>query len=268
MRAIFLWAMLAVSPALAATPVKALDLGDKVDDAELKTLDGGKAHLMGKGAKANVLVFVRPGQDHSLDTLHDVAACEADLAARGVHWVALVSDSADLGEAKALVAASGIKMPVLVDTGDYVYGRLGVRLHPDIEVVDGAGKLAGHEPFRAVNYCDRVVARIRYVMGEIDAKALAQAEDPPPNTTHSEQGVAKRHVNLARRFMELGQFDMAMAEVQKSLMEAPTGEAYALQGQILAKQGKCKDANRAFEVALKLEPQNGEAQTGKKGCGP
>jgi hypothetical protein len=268
MRAILLWAVLALSPALAAGPAKALDLGEKVDDAELKTLDGARHHLIGKGAKANVLVFVRPGQDHSLDTLHDVAACEADLAARGVHWVALVSDTADPGETKALVAATGIKMPVVVDTGDVIYGRLGVRLHPDIEVVDGSGKLAGHEPFRAINYCDRVVARIRYVMGEIDAKALAQAEDPPDSLTHSDLGVAKRHVNLARRFMEIGQLDVAMAEVQKSLMTAPTGEAYALQGQILAKQGKCKDANRAFEVALKLEPQNGEAQTGKKGCGP
>lgn len=268
MRGLLLLGALVLAPGLALGQARALDLGDKVDDVELKALDGTRQHLIGKGARANVLVFIRPGQDHSLDTLHDVAACEADLARRGVHWVALVSGSADLGEATALVAATGVKMPVLVDAGDAVYGRLGVKLHPTIEVVDGAGKLAGHEPFRAINYCDRVVARIRFVMGEIDAKALAAAEDPGSNETHSEIGVAHRHANLARRFMEIGQLPQALAEVQQSLMTAPTGEAYVLQGQILAKQGKCKDATRAFEVALKLEPDNGEARTGKKGCGP
>jgi tetratricopeptide (TPR) repeat protein len=268
MRALLLWATLALAPALAAGQARALELGDKVDDAELRTLDGGKAHILVKGAKANVLVFIRPGQDHSLDTLHDVAGCETELASRGVHWVALVSDSADPGETRALVAATGIKMAVVVDGGDVVYGRLGVKLHPTIEVVDGAGKLAGHEPFRAINYCDRVVARIRYVMGEIDAKALAAAEDPGDSNTHSEEGVARRQINLARRFLEIGQLDAALAEVQKSLMTAPSGDAYTLQGQILAKQGKCKDAARAFDVALKLEPGNGDAKTGRKACGP
>jgi tetratricopeptide (TPR) repeat protein len=268
MRAILLWAALAFAPALAAGQARALDLGDRVDDAELRTLDGGKHRLLAKGAKANVLVFIRPGQDHSLDTLHDVATCETDLASRGVHWVALVSGDADPGETKALVAATGVKMPVVVDAGDVVYGRLGVKLHPDIEVVDGAGKLAGHEPFRAINYCDRVVARIRFVMGEIDAKALAQAEDPAESGTHSEEGVARRQSNLARRFLAIGQLDAAMAEVQKSLMTSPSGDAYSLQGQILLRQGKLKDAARAFEVALKLEPGNGEAQTGRKACGP
>jgi tetratricopeptide (TPR) repeat protein len=268
MRALLLSLALLVAPGLTPRQARAAEVGDRIDDVELKALDGSRQHILARGAKANVLVFIRPGQEHSTTTLQDVAACEADLAKRGVHWVALVSEDVDAGEARALVAATGIRMPVLVDRGDVVYGRLGVKLHPTIGVVDGLGKLAAREPFRAINYCDRVVARIRFVMGEIDAKALAAAEDPGSNETHSDTGVAHRHANLARRFLEIGQLDQALAEVQKSLGTAPTGEAYALQGLILARQGKCQDAKRAFDVALRLEPGNGEARDGKKGCGP
>jgi tetratricopeptide (TPR) repeat protein len=253
---------------LGAGGARGLEPGDRIEDAELRGIDGTRHHLLGQGARASVVVFVRPDQEHSLDTLHEVATCETDLAARGVHWVAVVSGSTDPGEAQALVAATGIKMPVVFDEGDRVYGRLGVKLHPTVEVIDGAGKLSGTEPFRAINYCDRVVARIRFVMGEISAAQLAQAQDPPDSGTRTDAGVARRHANLARRFLALGQLKEALAEVQQSLMIAPSGEAYVLQGQILARQGNCKDATRAFQVALKLEPANGEARSGSKGCPP
>ena len=248
-------------------PGRALDPIDPVVDADLRALDGGRQHVAGKGAAASVLVFVRAGHQHSLDALRELASREGQL--RGVRWVAIASGDTSLREARELAAAAGVRMPLLLDDGDALYGKLAVKLHPTVFILDRGGRLAAREPFRQINYLDRVVARIRFTLGEITQAELARAEDPESSADRpDEAGIARRQALFARRLLEVGQLAQAMAEVQKSLMTAPTGEAYVLQGKILARQGKCRDAAHAFDVALRLEPRNGEAADGKKSCGP
>jgi tetratricopeptide (TPR) repeat protein len=243
-------------------------VGEVVEDAELRTLDGGKASLVAKGAKANVVVFFRPHQEHSTDALKELAACQKDLEGKPVHWVAVVSSSWAPAETRAAVAETGIRMPVLVDDGDALYGRLGVRLHPTVGVLDAGRRLAAYEPFRQINYCDRVKARIRLVLGELDEAGVARADAPERSTTRTEDGVARRHLNYARMLLRIQKLDRALAEVQKALEVAPTAAGYALQGEILAAQGKCPDALRAFDAALKIDPGSSVAVDGKKSCGP
>jgi len=155
---------------------------------------------------------------------------------------------------------------VLLDAGDVLYGRLAVKLHPTAFVVDREGRLAAVEPFREINYGDRLLARIRFTLGEIGQSELAEAEDPKAAETHSEEGLARSRVRYAQKLLEAGMLEQALAEVQKSLAIAPTGPGYVLQGQILARQGKCGDASRAFDVALRLEPKNGEIAAEKDRC--
>src|SRR5512133_4039837 len=140
-----------------AGPVQAdadrrVQVGETVDDVELKTIDGKKDHLLSRGATANVFVFFRPEQDRSLDTLKDMASCEKEFASKPVRWVGVVSDSWDVEQVKAFVKEAGVRMPVLVDAGDALYGKLGIRMHPVIGIVDKKGKLSAFEPFRQINY--------------------------------------------------------------------------------------------------------------------
>jgi peroxiredoxin len=245
-----------------------VQVGDQVEDVELRTIDGGKAHLLQKGATANVFVFFRPEQDHSADTLKDMARCEKEFEKRPVRWVGVVSDSWPTETVQALVKEAGIQMPVLVDAGDALYGKLGIRMHPVIGIVDRSGKLAAFEPFRQINYCERIRVRIRLQLGEATAADVAKVDDPAPTPLpHSDQGVSRRHVNFARRLHELKQDDQALAEVQKALGLAPSAAAWALRGEILAGRGACPEAAQAFDAALKIEPANAVALEGKKkGC--
>lgn len=242
-------------------------VGAVVDDAELRTLDGGKHQLFQKGAVANVVVFFRPAQEHSLDTLKELAACEKDFEGKKVHWVAIVSDSWAPEEVRAVVAESGIRMPVLWDDGDALYGRMGVRLHPVIGVFDGKRRLAAYEPFRAINYCNRVRGRIQLVLGELSEAEFAKIDNPERSITRTDEGVARRHLNFARSLFRIQKNEKALAQVQKSLGVLPSAAAYALQGQILAADGNCGDALRSLDAALKLEPKNAEALDGRKTCG-
>lgn len=246
---------------------QALEPGDRVEDVELPSLNGGKVHLLPKGAAVHVLVFAKPGHPHCVEALRNLASREDRLA--GVHWVAILPGDSSLAEARALVSTTGIKMPVLLDPGDRLYGRMEVKLQPTIFVVDRDGRVAASEPFREINYGDRVTARIRFTVGEITAAELAEAEDPARSETHSDQGVARSRAQFGLKLMEMGQLEMALTEVQKSLALAPTSLGYVLQGKILARQGKCRDASRAFEVALQMEPKNGEAAAEKvRPCPP
>jgi tetratricopeptide (TPR) repeat protein len=245
-----------------------VQVGESVDDVELPTLDGSRAHLLQKGAAANVFVFFRLEQEHSADTLRDMAVCEKEFERRSVRWVGVVSDSWPADQVKALVAETGIRMTVLVDAGDALYGKLGIRMHPLVGIVDRAGKLIAYEPFRQINYCDRIRVRIRLLLGEATEADVARVDEPPATPLpHSDVGVSQRHMNFARRLHELNQDDQALAELQKALALAPNAGAWALRGEILARRRKCAEAVQAFDAALRLEPTNAVAVAGKrKGC--
>jgi tetratricopeptide (TPR) repeat protein len=244
-----------------------VQIGDVVQDVQLETLDGGKDRLLSKGAKANVFVFFRPEQERSVDTLRDLATCEKEFAAKPVRFVGIVSDSWPRDEVKALVKDTGVKMTVLVDKGDELYGALGIRLHPVIGMVDQKGKLAAFEPFRQINYCERVKIRVRWLLGEVSEAEIAKVDEPEKSPLpHSDEGVAKRHLNFARMLHKIGQDDKALEEIEKGLAVAPSAALHAMQGEILASKGKCPEAVRAFDAALKIEPANAVATEGRKGC--
>lgn len=245
-----------------------VQIGDTIDDVELPTLDGRKDRLLARGVKANVFVFFRPEQEHSLETLKELAACEVEFRSKPVRFVGIVSDAFTADEVRAVVKESGVRMPVLVDTADALYGKLGVRLHPLIGIVDARRKLTAWEPFRKINYCERTRVRVRYLLGEVSEAEIARVDQPEESNTRSEDGVARRHLNFARMLHQMGEHQEALAEVQKALLISPSAAAYALQGEILAALGKCPDATRAFEAALRMEPGNAVAQAKKRSsCG-
>ncbi|HET8538346.1 MAG TPA: redoxin domain-containing protein [Anaeromyxobacter sp.] len=244
-----------------------IQIGDAVPDVQLDALEGGKGRLLAKGVKANVFVFFRLEQERSVDTLRDLAACEKEFASKPVRFVGIVSDAWPADQVRALVKDTGVKMTVLVDKGDELYGALGIRLHPVIGMVDQRGKLAAFEPFRQINYCERVRVRIRFLLGEVSEAEIAKVDEPERSPLpHSAEGVAKRHLNFARMLLKIGEHDKALDEVQKGLAAGPSAAAYALQGEILAAKGRCPDAVRAFDAALKIEPTHSVATEGKKRC--
>ncbi len=241
--------------------------GETVENVSLPTLDGKRHDLLARGARANVMVFFRPHQERSDEALRWLAALEREVAGKPVHFVGVVSDSFPAADVRATVAAAGIRMPVGVDVQDALYGKLGVRLHPVVGILDGAGKLVAYEPYREINYADRVRARVRLLLGEITQAEVDQVDDPAASVTRTDEGVARRRLNYARKLLEMGDADRALEEAQKSLDLSPLAAAHALRGKILAAKGKCAEALPAFEAALKLDARDPVALEGKRGCG-
>jgi tetratricopeptide (TPR) repeat protein len=229
----------------------AAEIGERVVDVSLPALAGGQVHLLPPGGASYVLVFVKPNHPRCLEALQEMAAYEAKQA--GARWVAILPGDTPPADAVALARESGVKMPFVFDPGDRLYGQLSIKLHPSIVVVDRTGRVAGLEPYRRIQYGDRVIAQIRFSMGEITAAQLAQEEDPGRSETRSDEaGVARHHVKYAGTLFGLGQLDQALDEVTKGLSTTPSAGAYGLQARILKRLGRCEDARHALEAATKL----------------
>jgi tetratricopeptide (TPR) repeat protein len=242
--------------------------GTAVENVELKTLAGGKEKLLSNKVKANVFVFFRPNNERSLDALKQMATCEKEFGGKPVRWVAIVSSSEDPEQVKPMVAEAGIKMPVLIDEGDLLYNKLGVRLHPMVGIVDAKFKLMAMEQYRQIEYCDIIRGRIKIALGEMTEAELQKIENPEKAAMPGDDPMKKalRDVNMARRLYEIGQFEKAIDRAKKALLIAPVSKGYSLQAEAYAKLGKCAEANSLAEQALKLDAADPWAPLAKAAC--
>jgi tetratricopeptide (TPR) repeat protein len=266
--------LLSVVAALAAigpvppTAVAFAEVGTQIDAVDLPALAGGKAPLFSAGSKANVLVFFRPDQERSLEALRQLAGCEKELS-RGVRWVAVISGSASPADARAAASSAGVRMPVLVDERDKLYDRLGIRMYPALVITDGKGVVQAVEPYRQLDFADAVKAQVRFVLGEIDKTARDRALDPEASLLPGQDDPTKkamRDVNMARRLVELGQYEAAVKQAQRALEQAPVPAAFPVLAMAYAKLGRCADAARMLDQAQKLAPESAEIAAARALC--
>jgi len=241
-------------------------IGETLDNPWLPTLEGGRAELLSRRVTVSLFVFVRPQQEHSLDALRDLEAVRRELLGKPVRFVAVVSDAWPADEVRALVKAAGVEWPMLVDGGDALYGKLGVRLHPVVGLADKALKLVAYEHFRQINFREIILARLRVALGELKEADMTRVLEPEKATTGSPQAEARRFVNLGKALWKRHNAGQALQAARKSLEAAPSAAAWALQGEILAAGGDCQAALPAFEAALRLDPADATAQRGRQGC--
>ncbi len=263
--------LLAALAGLAAAPYLAhahAENGTPVPAVELGAVSGEKVRLLDPKARVTVLVFAKTGQERSLDALKAMAGCEQRLAGKGVRFVGILPSGTPAEEGRALAVATGVKMPLLVDAGDALYERLQVRLHPVVFLVDPRGKVAAFELYRQIDYCDVIMARIRFQLGEIDQAALDRVLEPPRNSMPGDdpRDVARRDVNLGRRQLEIKQYDKAIASANKALALAPSPGAFALLGDVAAARGDCAAARKQYQAALRLDPKEPHALEGMRRC--
>lgn len=241
-------------------------VGTLLDDPVLPTLDGGRAALLSRQAAASLFVFVRPHQDHSLEALRALEAIRRELPGKPVRFVAVVSDAWKPAEVRALVQAAGLEWPVLIDVGDAVYGKLGVRLHPVVGIADRSLRLAAYEHYRRINFGEIVLARLRVLLGELSERDMGRVLEPERAGAAGPEAAARRHLGLARALWRRGALEKALEAVRRSLEAAPSAAAYALQGELLAARGDCRAARPSFQAALKIDPAEAVALQGLQGC--
>ena len=261
-----LLAWLWLCPGALAAFVHSPAIGSAFADLEMPALEGGRQHLL-TDALANVIVFVKPGQENSGRALKEIAELQKEFAGKSVHWVAVISDRIAKLDAEAAMNEAGVKMPVLIDDGDALYGRLEIALEPVTFFCDHEHKLAAYQPFTKANYGAVIQARVRHLLREINDEQLAAALNPPVATFSSETAAGIRRLKLAEMLLQAGSYEKALESVDRSIEKDPgLAAAWALRGDILLAQGKCSEAIPAFDQALKLDPQDARTLHGRTNC--
>lgn len=202
-----------------------------------------------------------------MGALRELAQCQNAFSGKSVGWVAVVSGSAPAESVTAMLRDTRFTAPVLVDRGDALYGSLGLALHPVVVIVGRDQKLAAFEPFRSVDFCSVISARIRSVLHEITDDELRNALAPPKSTVGGNEQVARRYQALAEALFKAKNYDKALENVRKSLDKDPlAAPAHALLGQVLLAQEKCAEALPAFQQALSIDAANASAMAGLAQC--
>lgn len=241
-------------------------LGTLVGNQEMQLIKGGKTALL-PDFEANVLVFFRPNEDHSLAALKELMQCQAELTRKSVNWVGVVSSTAPAEGVTEMIRDSGWTLPVLIDRDNQLYGKLEMAQHPAVAIIDRDKKLAAFEPFRKINYCPVVTARIRLLLREITEADMEKVLSPPRATQGGNGQVARRYRAFAEHLFRDKRYDMALDNVRKSLDKDPQlAIAHELLGQILVAQDKCADAIPAFNQALAIDAGLASAKDGLERC--
>ena len=225
-------------------------VGDPLEDLVLPTQAGGREHFLGE-ATANVFIFLKPGQTHTQEFILPLAMLQKEMAGKSVRWVAIVSERAPVGT----VQQAGLTMPVLIDVGDELYGRLGLVLKPAVGIADQAHRLVAYQPYTKVNFIAVIRARLLHLLKEIDDEALERVLHPPAADSGGVTAAAHRRFKLAQKLFTAGQYAKALENVTISLQKDDRVAAtHALRGQILAAMGEFGEARLAYDRALALDP--------------
>jgi len=227
-------------------------IGATLQNISLPTLTGGEETFLSE-TNVSVFIFINPELEHSNHALAELSVCAKAMTNEPVHWCAIVSDRIAQTNVEAHIRASGWTMPVLIDRGDALYGRLGVFLHPVVGITDEHRTLVAYEHFTKVNFAAVVQAQVRHALKEISDTELAQVLHPPAATFDKAESIAHRYFRLAEKQFAATNYDQALANVQHSLDQKATAPAFLLQGKILTAQGKTNEAKAAEESAKKLD---------------
>lgn len=270
MRVLREWLVLAAACAGAAltAPARAEVSGATVDDVRLKTLEGGPAPLVEAASVATVVLFFRSGHDRSVDALRALGGCQGSLSKKPVRLVGVVSGGEPVADVRASLASAKAKLPVLLDDGDALYARLGVRAYPSVFVLDRARRVVATESYRQFGLCDAVRAQVQRALGEISEAQAASAVSPEPSRLpESPADIAPRHVKLGRKLLASGAVAAAHENARTSLAIAPSAAAWVLEGDAFRAEGRCPQALEAYDAALKLDAADAGAVAGRKACG-
>jgi tetratricopeptide (TPR) repeat protein len=231
-----------------------LPVGGTLKNRQLPTLDGKRAPLLG-GAKVNVFVFFRPAQDHSLQTLSQLARLEQEFQGKSVGFTAVTSDSYPRDEVAAVVREAGIRMPILIDAGDALYGELGVALHPVVGIADARGTLVAYQHFLKINMLDVVRGRIQVALGEIGDLEMAKLIEPPAAAIDlGNRSGAKSRFLLARALLARGNVEKAIENARAGVaLDASFAPVHAILAKALSAAGQCAEAERELAAALRID---------------
>jgi len=262
------WVASAITPLLIVSGMAFayVEIGSSVPNPSMAGMDGVERSLLDPQG-VTVFLFFDPQQDHSREVLREMCDLQKEVTDAGTHWVGVISDRFPSEAVATALTESGVSLEIVIDSGDRLYGELGVRLYPTIGIADSGGTLRAYLPYAKVNYMSALEAHLQHLSGQIDDAALDRALHPTSIDVGSHEAEVCRLLKFARMLWDREKRDKALAKAQEAVEAAPDlADSHALVGFFQVEMGNCEDGRASLNRALHIEPYHAEARAALGKC--
>lgn len=251
----------------------------------------GKPFTVPVAGHATVLLFVMADQDHSK---HAMGYAQQVLTGRSDARIAAIISGEQAGAfAPTLIEQTQWALPMVIDPKYDASGRMLVRVWPTTLVIGSDGKLIAHIGGCPASYSKDLTAYLDFASGKIDEASLKQRLADRGIVGSTDGDIAHRHLQLAQRLMEKGDYGEARTEITKGLEKEPQSALLllamarldiavghpadamktlrnvdektvagwrinALKGRAMVALGRWDDAKKLLSEALSLNPEPAE----------
>lgn len=249
-----------------AFAIDRLNVGDPLPNFRLPRADGdggtySSDQVLGKPA---AVVFWRPGQRLSLDSLRDVKSILNELGDAKINAIAVDTTRATSEDIRKALAGALLPFPLLTDPDRDFYKSVGVIATPTTLVADAKGILRFVLPSHPRTFHRNLRARLRFLLGAIDEKQMEEDSHPEVLRIDHELAVAWRLYNLGRRLQANGKTDQAMSAFENAVSSYPSlPQPRCAIGFMKLSDGDLASAAKHFQSALSHSPASALARLGK-----
>lgn len=236
--------------------------GETAPEFSLNSVDGNVISLSDYKGSITVLLYLRTEQTRSLTNLDEVQDIYTRYKEKGIRMIGIIAKPENREAILKVMAERKIDFPVLIDSERTVYGNYGIRVYPSTVILDRDGRFAYGIPGHALSYKTRVEGDLRFMLGEITEKELAELFAPRAKIDKATLA-AERRYNLALKFLKLGLFEQAVDTAIQSIEANPDiAKSHILLGFLFLDMRDIDEAFEEFSTALQIAPDSHDAMTG------
>ena len=238
-------------PARALRNVKT---GEQVPAFSVADLEGNALGNKTYQGKVLLLVFVRPDQEKSLQTLKVAQRILSDNGDGKLAVLAVSSKPQAAEHLKRLAAENSFTYPLALDPERKMYGDFGLLVAPTTLLIDQSGTLRYGVAHIPPNYEDRLRVHLDQLLGRISAEQrdtlLAKMTKGKPTETDS----SDRGLGLAQALIERGKFDQAIDILTKLRSQKDSPHATVLLGNAYLELDKVEEAAKCLGSLADRDP--------------
>jgi tetratricopeptide (TPR) repeat protein len=206
----------------------------------------GNALTVPQQDRPSLLLFVRGDQPQSKQAVR--LAKEAAKSVAPLQAMIILSSPQDITSPAKVAESLEWTGSMVLDPGYVASGAMGIHVWPTALVVDKTGAQVAHLGGISGSYSKELDAYLAFAGGKIDAAALKQRLGVSDVVGDTPEQVAARHLSVALRLMEKGQFGEAQKEISEGLKRQPTsGPLQLAMARVLIRRGEAGEAAKLVE---------------------
>ncbi|MFQ6034364.1 MAG: tetratricopeptide repeat protein [Sedimentisphaerales bacterium] len=236
---VMLWAV----PSQAKT--RKIKVGDKMPEFFL--VDPNRIVFAYRHNRQRVLAiaFLSANQKQSERAVVDIEKVLRDLRTKAepFDFVGVISERAKKDFFESYKGKLKLTIPILLDTGYQLWGKLGIIATPTVLIVGKDDKVLWIKAGYGYDFAPALRSHLSYALGVAAEGAPKESVEVKTLTSTTRDARVRRHLQMAEILKQKGRLESAIAEVKKAKSLDPNSVEVALElGELLCEANKSKAA--------------------------